>query len=47
MPDSLSTMKKQSMTRQRLYRMCIASFLKTNMKPIFPDDEDEEDEYYK
>lgn len=35
------------MTQRRLSRMYMASFLKANMKPIFPDDEEEEDEYYK
>lgn len=47
MLDFQNTTRKPSMTQRRLYRMYMASFLKANMKPIFPDDEEEEDEYYK
>jgi hypothetical protein len=36
-----------SMTQRRLYRMYMASFLLAQKRPIFPDDEDEDDEYYK
>jgi len=47
MLDFQNTTRKPSMTQRRLSRMYMASFLKANMKPIFPDDEEEEDEYYK
>ena len=45
--DFQNTRKMPSMTQRRLYRMYMASFLSAQTRPIFPDDEDEDDEYYK
>jgi len=45
--DFQNTRKMPSMTQRRLYRMYMASFLLAQKRPIFPDDEDEDDEYYK